>query len=445
MQPQGFLGGLSSGLVGAVLANQKKQQDEFHELKNNRLKQLTALADHIRPEDLPSLLQGMDAIIGAKKPEQADAAYGNIMSKVIQERYDQEQQGIAQNQAIDQASMDRGAQTVQLNPVQSGTSEPGTLTGQPEGSSKLGIPLAYAKPSTTSSPSPTISLASSQDAIPVKVSPTAYAKDKIRLQTEEGKMGRAVKLYTAKEAALYKEKEDLERAKTDEKIRAFEKTHASELSGRSVVTYDPMRNVTIQTGRTKDGKTITQEIPGMPTSYATTQARIKAAETANKEKIKLERDKLTAKITSDAKRVAAIRERTAAMSTSSGAASKAITMQLSQLDKKWDNEKDILMKEMAKHLANAERTQGDFEEDEDYKKATSEAMQKYQEVKHKYDLGSQEYEELRQAVIDGGARGTSGQGTSGAKKSTTSSGTAPGVSVQERIKRNTNIITFDNK
>lgn len=404
MQPQGFLGGLSSGLVGAVLTQRKKEEDQFYELRKNRASQLSALADHVRLEDLPQLMQGIDTILQAKKPEQADAAYGSVMAKIIEERYAEEQSDMARNQAIDQTAEEEQATAGQETPIGSITDKSGVV-----------VPSSA---TVVSSPNP----------VPVKVNPGAYAKDKIRVKTEEGEVGRKVKIYSAQQQAQLARQQSIEKTKTDERIRQFEETHADELSGRPVLTYDPERNVTTQTGRTKDGRTITQEIPGMPTGYATTQARIKSTEKVQEENRKLKREmqvkslamekqKLDAKIVIDNKRIAAMRERTAAGG--SGGTNKLLQAQLGQLDKKWDNEKDILMKEMAQHLKNAERPQDTFEEDEDYEKATAESMKKYQETKHKYDLGAQSYEELRQAIIDGNSQGRSNSagGSGGAKTS----------------------------
>lgn len=301
MEPTGFLGGLSSGLVAAVLSNKKKEDDEFHALRENRAKQLSALADHIRPEDLPALMQGLDGVLTAKKPEQADAAYGSVMAKFIQERYDQEQQGQQYNQSIDQASQDRSAETVQLAPTQSGTSDPGTIAGQPEGSTKLGMPLAYARPDTTQSASPAISLAPSQDATPVKVNPTAYAQDKIRIQTEEGKMGRAVKLYAAKEAALYKEKTAFEEKRQDEiretnkqKIETAAKNAGIKILGRfddengdAAITYkDP-----------STGDITTKSFPGAKwPSEVTTEMKIKSQKELQDARLKANETKWKAQL-----------------------------------------------------------------------------------------------------------------------------------------------------
>lgn len=282
MEPQGFLGGLGAGLVQSVLNQKKKQEDEFHELKKNRAQQLSVLADKIRPEDLPMLMQGLDGILNAKKPEQADAAYGSIMAKIIQERYDLEQQSIASNQQSDITAQNNANLPAQEEIGTTGYAPTNTIGGS------------------VSNPAVTINQ-TNQDAKPVKLNPTKYSEGKIRIKTEEGEMGRAVKLYSQKEAALYKEKSAYEEKRQDEiretnrqKIEAAAANANEQILARG---EDENGNAVIVTRNRSTGEQKVTPLPGVqwPASV-TAKEKIEAQKLIADNKLKAHAEEWKAKL-----------------------------------------------------------------------------------------------------------------------------------------------------
>ena len=188
---QGFMSGFTTGLVHTILGKQKQEEDQFHDLKQSRAKLLAGLAEHIRQEDLPGLIQGIDGVLASKNADKANAAFGDVIGKFISEQYGQEQEAQAMN-AQSQATAQEQQGQYQSDLAQG---------GEQIGVSPEGVPVR--------------GMVREPDAQPIPLNPNAYAKDKIRMQTEEGKQKRAINLYTRKEAALYDEKVEFEKARQE--------------------------------------------------------------------------------------------------------------------------------------------------------------------------------------------------------------------------------------
>jgi len=267
---QGFMSGFTTGLVHTILGKQKDEEDQFRELKNQRAKMLAGLADQVRQEDLPKLIEGLDGVISAKTPDKANAAFGNVLGNFITEQYAQEEEAQARNAQIGQSAQEQQAQY--QDDLAQGGSLVGTVGGVPSR-----IPVREPDP------------------VPVKLNPNKYAEGKVRLKTEEGNQRRAIKSYAQKEAALYKEKTAFEE-KRQEEIRETNKQKieqnaltkgaqklgwTEDEAGNAVLHYkDPKLGVQSQTFEgMKLPSSVTQEMRGA------TQIKVQQMRTAaDKEK-----------------------------------------------------------------------------------------------------------------------------------------------------------------
>lgn len=242
-----FLGGLSAGIGNFLLAERMKQESQTHENRQYIVNTMAKMMDHVRPEDLSSALTLFDKAINSKNEKELHEAYGSFSSRLVPEDWNAEQAAKAQNANADQVN-NANDQTAlaQAQAYQQALANGGLTIGTPTGTPLAGpatigesLPTAKVQPEDNSQSSyiaqqeadavrkaaiaqlpegvtakifakPTdpgyapdkVLLPTSQaepDAKPIplaKVDPAAYAKGKIRMQTEEGKQSRQLAIFS---------------------------------------------------------------------------------------------------------------------------------------------------------------------------------------------------------------------------------------------------------
>lgn len=431
----------------------RTQEEELDRQQKDKVFQLAlGSLGKYRADDLPQALGHLDKILGAKNSKAAHEALGSMITSSIPEDWQQEQQIDASNQAISAAQADQQAQYAE------DSAAGGTLVGVNAGNTGqvyTGSPTiaangrTYATPvAVAASPAIEVRVAPTLDATPPLRDPGAYAKDKLRVATEEGSMARKSQVYIAQQDAQLRRQQKLEESKVAGRIKAWQETHAKELSGRSNVFYDPETNTTHVYGRTKDGQEVHQEFEGQaPASVVNTKSRTEymaerdrlnreQRDKFHKEEMTFKEKKFTQDIKEHADKITILRQKAA---TVKGGYKAAFDI----LNKQWESySKDALPQ--IQHLRDQiNKPKGPFDDTSAYEKTKAENIAKLEKLESDYRQLAQAYREQLQKIGDeaqtAGAVDTTTTTTN--KNTSSRKGTGSG-SVEDRVKRNVKILNF---